>query len=367
MDFAADHKTTAVWARSRDAEPEETLYRIVEISSVTGEETELASYLVKRMASLGMKARRDEAGNVLGEAGDPDGPTIMLLGHMDTVPGGPAVRLHDGVLHGRGTVDAKGPLATMIFAAARARLAGAHVVVAGAVGEEGLSPGARHLLSGPAPDAVVIGEPSGVDGVVLGYKGIIRLTLDVARPPAHTSAPADKAVELAADYWHDLREHLARRYPSGPMFGRAVPALVGLDGDITRARATISCRLPPGFDSAAFRAWLADRASGGTVTVTEDLPAVRSARTDPVVRALSAAVRRSGRRPVAKVRLGTSDMNVVAPAWSVPAAAYGPGNSRLAHSDDERLALADYLAAIEVLADAVRALAGALTRRRTQP
>jgi [amino group carrier protein]-lysine/ornithine hydrolase len=343
-----------------DAQPVQMLHRMVEIASVTGEETELANYLVKQMTSLGMAARRDDAGNVVAQAGDRDGPTIMLLGHMDTVPGGPAVRLHDGVLHGRGAVDAKGPLATMIFAAARARLTGARVVVAGAVGEEGSSPGARHLLSGPAPDALVIGEPSGVDGVVIGYKGIIRLTLDVARPPAHTSAPADKAVEVAADFWHDLREHLARMYPAGRMFDRAVPALVGLDGDIAQARATISCRLPPGFDLAAFRAWLTDRAKGDTISVTEELPAIRSARTDPVVRELSAAVRRSGKMPVAKVRLGTSDMNVVLPVWSVPAAAYGPGSSRLAHSDDERLDLTDYLTAIDVLTDAVRSLAGVL-------
>ena len=50
-----------------------------------------------------------------------NGPTkIVLLGHIDTVPGEIPVRVEDGVLHGRGSVDAKGPLATFVAAAAEA-------------------------------------------------------------------------------------------------------------------------------------------------------------------------------------------------------------------------------------------------------
>ena len=40
-------------------------------------------------------------------AGNSDGPReIVLLGHIDTVPGHIPVRIEDGVLHGRGSVDA---------------------------------------------------------------------------------------------------------------------------------------------------------------------------------------------------------------------------------------------------------------------
>jgi LysW-gamma-L-lysine carboxypeptidase len=342
-------------------EPLGMLRRMVEIPSVTGAEGELAGYLVRQMRALGFCAFLDEAGNARGEIGDLNGPSVMLLGHVDTVPGQLPVRVYEGVLYGRGAVDAKGPLAAMLWAAARAGGGcGARVVVVGAVGEEGSSPGARHLLSGPSPDAVIIGEPSGACGVVLGYKGVLRLAIDVARPAAHTSTPAQKAVQVAAGYWQDVLEYLSGRYLSGKLFDRAIPALVELNGDTVRARAVISCRLPVGFDTPAFLRWLADRSNGDSVTVIEDVPAMRSARTDPVVRALSAAVRRQGREPVAKVKLGTSDMNVVGPAWSVPMAAYGPGDSRLDHSDDERIDLAEYLLAIDVLTDAIGALADAI-------
>ena len=50
-----------------------------------------------------------------------------------------------------------------------------------------------------------------------------------------------------------------------------------------------------------------------------------------------------------KVKSGTSDMNILAPAWGCPMVAYGPGDSRYDHTPMERLALADYTRSIAVL------------------
>ena len=101
----------------------------------------------------------DEAGNAVGEIGAPDAPrTIVLLGHIDTVPGDIPVRIEPSaegdVLYGRGSVDAKGPLATFVAAAARlggdvgARRNDIRVVVVGAVEEEAAtSKGARFIAA----------------------------------------------------------------------------------------------------------------------------------------------------------------------------------------------------------------------------
>ena len=69
------------------------------------------------MQALGFHSYVDDAGNAVGEAGA--GPEIVLLGHIDTVPGVVPVRIEDGKLYGRGSVDAKGPFATFVAAAAR--------------------------------------------------------------------------------------------------------------------------------------------------------------------------------------------------------------------------------------------------------
>ncbi|MFI6376428.1 [LysW]-lysine hydrolase [Streptomyces sp. NPDC050546] len=346
-------------------DPVPLLLDLVRTPSVSGDERAAVRVLVDRMTVLGFTAYVDGAGNAVGECGDPDGPVIMLLGHIDTVPGDLPVERRGEVLHGRGTVDAKGPLATMVWAAARAVAAGvrARLVVVGAVEEEALSGGARHLVHEHTPDALVIGEPSGVDGVVLGYKGILRLRYEVERPPAHTSTPEEKATEVAAGFWAALRDELGARDPEAALFDRPLPALVGMGGDIEHATLDISCRIPPGFDTDGFLDLLRrEHTNGGLITVLERTDAVRSPRTDPVVRALTAAIRKRGLRPVPKVKLGSSDMNVVAPHWRVPVAAYGPGDARLDHTDQEHIDLREYRLAVDTLTDALGHLADSLGR-----
>ena len=60
-------------------------------------------------------------------------------------------------------------------------------------------------------------------------------------------------------------------------------------------------------------------------------------------------MRELGTRPRYKLKTGTSDMNVVGPHWKCPIVAYGPGDSRLDHTPEERISLTEYLKSIQVL------------------
>ena len=80
----------------------------VRIPSVSTHEAAVAQFLVAQMAQRGLRSYVDKVGNAVGQIGD-RGPEIMLLGHIDTVPGDIPVTIRDGNLYGRGTVDAKGP------------------------------------------------------------------------------------------------------------------------------------------------------------------------------------------------------------------------------------------------------------------
>lgn len=342
----------------------ELLRSMVAIPSVSGEERALSAFLADRMRAAGFDAHVDAVGNVHGVVGG-DGPEIVLLGHIDTVPGDLPVRVDGDVLHGRGSVDAKGPFATFVCAAARvAKTIAARVRVIGAVDEERTSVGARHLLSRTPPNALVIGEPSGVHRVGIGYKGVFRFRVEVVRPSAHTSSAAATAAEEVVRLWQAVRDRLARRYPGElPLFEQALPSVVDLRGDLENASLEVSCRVPVGFDPDAFTAELHELAAAvgaHGVHVIESVPAVRSSRTDPVVRALTAAIRAIGGNPVPTLKLGTADWNVVGPSWQCPVAAYGPGDSRLCHTPEEHIRLPEYLAAIEVLADALPRLAASV-------
>ena len=124
------------------------LIGLVSQYSPSGHERGAVEWLVTRMKSLGYDdAFIDEAGNAVGVMGK--GPKqVVLLGHIDTVPGEIRVE-QDGIsLYGRGSVDAKGPLACFVDAVAQVgALDEWQFVVIGAVEEERDSQGARFVAN----------------------------------------------------------------------------------------------------------------------------------------------------------------------------------------------------------------------------
>ncbi|TCO55592.1 M20/M25/M40 family metallo-hydrolase [Actinocrispum wychmicini] len=332
----------------------------LEIPSPSYHEAELAAYLVDVVRKLGMAAHIDRVGNLVASVENGDGPTVMLISHLDTVPGDLPVFSRDGRLYGRGAVDAKGSLAAMICAALGTSRFRGRIVVVGAVEEETpKSRGAMEIRATHArPDAVIVGEPSGWSSVVLGYKGKLDLSYRVTCPPTHPSNPVEKASESAVAAWTALLDELGPDAGHGA-FDRPGATLCSITGDTTVAEAEFSIRTPVGFSTDAFLARLGDRVTKGELAVVNAVAACRSGRSDPVVRALTAAIRAQDGEPTMKVKTATSDMNTLAEVWDVPMAAYGPGDSTLDHADDEHIVIAEYLHGIAVLSAALEDIATA--------
>jgi LysW-gamma-L-lysine carboxypeptidase len=343
-------------------DPITLLRRIVEIPSLSGEESALAAFLVETMRTLGFESRVDEAGNAIGVLGS--GPReIVLLGHMDTVPGKIPVRIEDGKLYGRGSVDAKGPLAAAIAAAAEVgALPGKRIVVVGATEEEAASSkGARHVARTLTPNYCIIGEPSGTRAVTLGYKGRIVLAYEADIQATHSASKEGSVIEEAIEFWNRIKRWADEYSGDKPMFDRLDPALREIasanDGLAETVRLRASIRIPLGLTpeavqsqvemfaplSARLRFWGAD-------------PPFRAEKNTPLVRAFLKAIRERGLDPGFKVKSGTSDMNVVGPVWNCPILAYGPGDSNLDHTPNEHLDLAEYQRAIAVLSHVLRLL-----------
>jgi LysW-gamma-L-lysine carboxypeptidase len=123
------------------------------------------------------------------------------------------------------------------------------------------------------------------------------------------------------------------------------------DGLVQRCEAVLGFRLPPRWPPRALIETLEAMALPYGVRLATSGPeqAYRGPKDSPLARAFRVAIREKGARPRAKVKTGTSDMNVVAPHWQVPMVAYGPGDASLDHTPDERLDLHEYLRAVEVL------------------
>jgi LysW-gamma-L-lysine carboxypeptidase len=342
------------------------LKELVSIASPSGQEDAVAEYLLAKMTTLGYGAHRDKAGNVVGQLGPSAAEgNIVLLGHMDTVPGAIAVRQEGDLLYGRGTVDAKGPLAAFVLAAAR--VAGRQerrcLTVIGAVGEEGRSPGAHYLPSSmESPECVLIGEPSGWQGITLGYKGVLSVAYRLAAPSRHMASGQPTPAEAAVTFWNGLAAYAANHNQGrGWRFDSLDPVLQAVntfdDGLEQGVEMNVALRLPPELDLAALRRQLDSWSMGAELIFPyQELAYVAQKNTAPV-RALLRAIRREGGQPRFKLKTGTSDMNVVGAAWDCPMVAYGPGDSALDHTPNEHIDVAEYRKSIDVLAHALELLA----------
>ncbi len=165
----------------------------------------MRSYLCETIEAQGVSARVDDAGNVLATRGGGDtrdeleggeGTHILLNTHIDTVSPHVSYERDDeaGVIRGRGSCDAKGPLAALLSAFFAADpTSGQRVTLAITPDEEVLSTGAYDLVSrADSPvdtaDAVIVGEPTNLD-VCTAAKGRFQGTIRLSGASAHAAQP----------------------------------------------------------------------------------------------------------------------------------------------------------------------------------
>jgi LysW-gamma-L-lysine carboxypeptidase len=341
----------------RVAEENQLLHDLVALYAPSGREGPAAEFLRDVFLRWGMNARIDEVGNVIGEIGE-GSPTVCFLGHIDTVTGEIPVRREGNVLYGRGTVDAKGPLAAAACAAARLpRDIPKKIVIVGAVGEEAPnSPGASYFVHRLRPDFAIIGEPSRWDRITVGYKGVLHYKWTLSAPRLHSAAESPSATDVTLASFAGIVERGNESSESAfeRVTGRIRSFNTREDDMIETATMSADIRLPPSRDPDALEQEIRERARKETagnamIDVIEKLPAVVCDKNSRLVRAMLAAIRRHGGRPRFVRKTGTSDMNLVAPVWRCPMAAYGPGDSNLDHTPNEHIDLDEYQRAIAVL------------------
>jgi len=330
-----------------DTEAKQLLYDLVAIPSPSGEEAAAAEHLVEFFESHGREAWIDDVGNVHAPAYD----SVLLTSHIDTVPGDIPVKVEDGELWGRGSVDATGPLAAMAAVAVEKG-----VSFIGVVGEEVDSRGSRYVLEQgrEEPDAVINGEPSGWDGITLGYRGLLAGTYVGTSESGHTSRPDNNAIQDAM-YWWSRVEDAFQTEEYTPVFERVTCKPVGVEGGLTEdglsmeTTMDVQLRVPPKYSVEDVRELADGELRNGTVRWYDDVPPVMTSSRTPVARAFRVAIREAGGDPRLLRKTGTSDMNIFARDWDCPMVTYGPGDSDLDHAPDEHIDLAEYERSLDVL------------------
>lgn len=338
---------------------EALIHDLVAIPSQSYQESQASQFLVEWMRGQNYdEAFVDGAGNAVGIIGN-GSRQIVLLGHIDTFMGNPPVKIEGRKLYGRGSVDAKAPLATFAVAARQAEIAAdVQVIVIGAVEEEcPTSKGARFAATQYQPSACIIGEPSNWDRMTLGYKGRLLLEWEWRGALAHSAGQAASAPEHAFAYWQKVLAYTAAKNTGEErIFGQLDATLQeinsGQEGAYGWAKMIVGFRLPPNLTPSEVAAALpAD--DGATVRDYGHEIAYLADKDSSLARLMRGAIRSVGGNPRFVHKTGTSDMNIVAPLWNCPILAYGPGDSALDHTPEEHLDLDEYQKAIAVLSEAL--------------
>ena len=350
----------------------EFLKQVVAIPSLSGEESKVAHYIVQTLNPYATETYVDDVGNVVVKFSSSSSKQIMFLGHIDTVAGHISVETKDNKLYGRGSVDAKGSICMALVAAVNfwQKQQDINLTIIGAVEEEAASSkGARFVLANYSkPDALIIGEPSGWEGITLGYKGRLNVKLTVEKGNFHSSTEEATAVEEMIAIWQSLQVWQKQFGESSQsIFNKVQMSLQNVRSNNNGLRqvchAFIAFRLPPSHPPDEIEKSLSELLVNEKVQLKISAPREQPYRAnkDTVLsRAFRNAIRQQGGNPRFKLKTGTSDMNVVAPDWNVPTIAYGPGDSNLDHTPIEHLDLAEYELATTVFEKALEFLANTL-------
>lgn len=324
---------------------------LVDIPSVSHHEQELVDWLDRELALVDWLTVTRVGDNLVARTELGRAHRLVLAGHTDTVPphGNEGARLEGDTLWGLGAADMKGGLATMVELArtldepaldvtyvfyAREEVAGRHS------GLQELFDRRPDLLQA---DAAVLGEPTG-GTLEAGCQGTMRVRIELVGARAHTARSwmGTNAIHRLGALLTLVDGHEPRRpIVDGCQFREALQAVYvegGVAGNVVpdHAEVVVNHRFAPDRDGTAAEAHVRELLApvlgpDDRVTVTELAEAARPRLDHPLLATLV------GRNALeVRAKLGWTDVARFA-AHGIPAANFGPGDSHLAHTSEERL------------------------------
>lgn len=392
-----------------EADAVRLLQGAISIPSVTGQEAAFGAWVLERLEEVGAAetgsfefapGRPDVWGRIPGTGG---GPSLMFLGHLDTVHGEgwrerwagtpnelpTAGAVIDGEVYGRGAGDVKGGIATVLATLATLRRAGLRprgdIVVAGVGDEEsgepdtgyslGIRAAVERMRTGEMPraDFAIYVEPTELE-VYTAQLGFIIAEIHITGTSAFWSAPwlgvdALRAGHaLTARLW-DLARRIHERQEH-PLIGRPSLLITELTagGQIAvpdRCVIKLIRKLVPGEDPAEacseLEAVLTTAAiEDGTraeirYTAGRDNPwggtPAELVTDHPALDALRAALREvRGEEPRLAGAGYWSELGVLRDALGIPGVYCAPGDIRNCHTLEERVAVAQLVTGVRAFA-----------------
>lgn len=339
--------------------------RLVAIDSISRNEAALAALVFDELRNVEHLVVERVGDNVIARTEGFHAQRILVAGHLDTVPGDPALAVIEGDrLTGLGACDMKGSLAVMLELAKDTASRAFDVTWVFYAREEiarsesGLLEIAQLRPDLLQADAAIVAEPTG-GAVEAGCQGTLRLGLTLQGLRAHTARPftGRNAIHRIGAAINQVAQYEPRvAMVDGIAFTEQLQ-VVSVGGGIApnvvpdSATLVLNHRVAP--DRSRDQAVSAVRDYLGDLLEDEDVleildwaPAAPPSLTHPVIQSL---VSTSGQPARAKV--GWTDVATLHET-GIPATNFGAGDPLLAHRSDEFVTEAE----LEVFASTLRGL-----------
>lgn len=364
----------------------------IAIESETYHEGNAVNFLASKMKEFGFdEVRIDKVGNVLGRVGS--GKTVLIYdAHIDTVEPGDAAdwgfnplqaKIENDVIHGRGAVDDKGCLTAITFAGKAIKALGLEndftLWVSGSLSEEDVEGScvAAMMKESPdiKPDYILVAEAS-ENRIVRGHKGRALLKITIPGKAAHASAAwrGENALTKSLpvidgiDKFNDFKED--------PFLGKGTievtkvdcktPSLNTIPGEVTiTCDRRISCgesiddllnEIKPFVNLAKGATVTIDTEKvrtykGYDITCVDYFPSwVMPENHKVITSGVEAFKAIFGKEPeVGRWDFCTNATHLCG-RTGIPSIGFGPGDSSLCHSTDDKLPIGEFIEAIKFYA-----------------
>lgn len=368
------------------------LIRIPSYSHTENQEKRVAEYIYNLLKEENipvelkevLKGRFNVTAYLKGEGG---GKSLMLSGHLDTVPPYDMENpftpvLKDGVLYGRGACDMKGPVSAMLLSLIALKRSGislkGDVLFTGVIDEEEKGKGAEYLVkNGPFTDGAIIGEPTDMK-IAVGHKGLEWIKVKVTGKKVHGGRMDEgiNAIEMASKFIERIydeyvpklkeRHHEILGQPTiniGKITGGDQPSTVPGECiiEIDRRWIPIEAREQvyeelnqiindlklevPGFNADLSDMFTEDNLLSHKPFFTD--------KDDPIVKAAKEALTGKNKNTEETVFPAWSDAGTIAAYTNTKCIIMGPGDLRLAHSKDESIKVKDLTEAARIYTEII--------------
>jgi len=368
--------------------------RLIQTPSVNSENPErlLAEVIAQEAQLLGLPfsivGDQPERPNVIVSSSEQGATGLLLVGHLDTVPAGDAsqwsyppfdAHIANDRIYGRGAIDTKGGMAASIYAIkallecnalqnGRAQFIGVPDEESGATGTLGIRYLARHgLLSGLGAIYAYSG-----DEINLGHRGLLRYHLECHGESVHSGSPAWQDRISGANAVAGMARLIAAldalQFPySSARYFEPYKSVVSAGTMISGGTAVnivpdyceswLDVRLTPELDRPAFEhilnteiARLTAPKLQFTVTCINDVPAVISDETAPLIAAVESAIYAVKGLTAKRTVAGPANEGYLLIGQGIPTiCGLGPSGAN-AHAPDEYVELQGLVQAAQIFA-----------------